>query len=171
MAVLEVLKYPHEILKKKCTLIEKIDYRTNQLIDDMIESLRSFPGCVGIAAPQVGCSLQLIVVNVSGHKKTTISHGLMILLNPVIRMREGEVISREGCLSLPDYTGNVKRAAKIKVCAQNRTGQPIEMETEGFEAIVFQHEIDHLNGILFVDRIISLKKDLFRRKSYREQKE
>jgi peptide deformylase len=171
MAVLEVLQYPHEILKKKCALIEKIDYRINQLINDMIESLHSFPGCVGIAAPQVGCSVQLIVVDASKHKKTTISHGLMILLNPVIRMQEGEVISGEGCLSLPDYTGNVKRAAKIKVSAQNRMGQPIEIETKGFEAIVFQHEIDHLNGILFVDRIISLKKDLFRRKSYKKRKE
>ncbi len=171
MAVLEVLQYPHESLKKKCALIEKIDNKTNQLIDDMIESLHSFPGCVGIAAPQVGCSLQLIVVNVSGHKKTTISHGLLVLLNPVIRMKEGTVISREGCLSLPDYTGNVKRAVKIKVGAQNRMGQPIEIETKGFEAIVLQHEIDHLNGILFVDRIISLKKDLFRRKKYKEQKE
>ncbi len=169
MAVLKVLQYPDEILKEKCILIKKIDSQINQLIDDMIESLQSFPGCVGIAAPQIGSSVQLIVVDVGGHKKTTISHGLVVLLNPVIRMQEGEIISREGCLSLPDYTGNVKRAVKIRVCAQNRLGQPIEIQTEGFEAIVLQHEIDHLNGILFVDRIISLKTDLFRRKFYKKQ--
>lgn len=168
MAVLEVLQYPHEILKKKCESIQQIDNNINQLIDDMIESLRSFPGCIGIAAPQVGHSVRLIIVDVSKHKKTTISQGLLILLNPVIQTQEGETISREGCLSLPGYTGNVRRATKIVVYAQDRSGNQVELQTEGFEAIVLQHEIDHLDGILFIDRIASLKTDLFRRKVYRK---
>ncbi len=168
MGVLDIIHYPNRILKEKCSQVQEIDSNINGLIDDMIESLKAYPGCVGIAAPQVGHSVSLIVVDVSAHKKITTCSGLIVLINPVIQKMGGRVISREGCLSLPDYTGNVKRAAFLVVRAMDPSGNTIRIKTEGFEAVVLQHEIDHLDGILFIDRITSLKTDLFRRKNYKK---
>lgn len=132
------------------------------IIQDMLDTLRASPG-VALAAPQIGCSVQIIVVDVS-RKKGETGHGLVVLLNPRIRHQEQERIIREGCLSVPDYTGNVLRYEQAVVEGFAPDGTPVTLTTSGFEALAFQHELDHLNGMLFLDRIQSLGTDLFRRK-------
>jgi peptide deformylase len=167
MSILKIRKFPDPILRMKAYSATTIDSEATILINDMIETLYSFPGCVGIAANQVGKLLRVIVVDTSVRKKQEQSHGLIVCVNPLIIHREGEQIAREGCLSIPDYTGNVKRAAKVIVQGLNQTGETFTIMTEGFEAVAFQHEIDHLDGILFIDRVSALKTDIFRRKRYR----
>jgi len=128
----------------------------------MLDTLRASPG-VALAAPQIGCSIQIIVVDVS-RKKGETGHGLVVLLNPRIRHQEQDRIIREGCLSVPDYTGNVLRYEQAVVEGFAPDGTPVTLTTSGFEALAFQHELDHLNGVLFLDRIQSMNTDLFRRK-------
>ena len=120
----------------------------------------------GIAAPQVGRFQRIAILDVSG-KKNTPNHGHLVLVNPEIVHWEGFEIGREGCLSVPDYTGNVIRATRLRLLAQDRAGESLELEMEGFEARAAQHELDHLDGLLFVDRVVSRRMDLFRRKVYR----
>jgi peptide deformylase len=124
------------------------------------------PGCVGIAAPQVGILKRVIVVDASRSKKPCQAHGHMVLINPVISDPQGAELGREGCLSLPDFTANVMRAQSIKVEAQNLHGDNLSFTTTGFEARIILHEADHLDGLLFLDRVSSLKTDVFRRKRY-----
>ncbi len=109
----------------------------------------------------------MIVVDVSEHRKTTACHGLLLLVNPVVRSSSGAEVAREGCLSIPQLTANVRRATSIVLEARTPAGEPVRIETEGFEARCLLHEIDHLDGILFLDRVDSLASDVFRRKSYR----
>ena len=123
--------------------------------------MESFGHCVGIAAPQLGLMSRVAVVDVTGHPKAETQSGLLVLANPRITDREGSEVGREGCLSLPDVTANVRRARRIVVEHAGGT-----VECEGFEARCVQHELDHLDGILFLDRVESLTDDLFRRKRY-----
>jgi len=129
----------------------------------MLDTLRASPG-VALAAPQIGCPVQVIVVDVS-RKKGETGHGLVVLLNPRISRQERKRIVREGCLSVPDYTGNVLRFEHAVVEGLSPEGAPVTIEASGFEALAFQHELDHLDGTLFLDRIQSQDTDLFRRKS------
>ena len=129
----------------------------------MLDTLRVSPG-VALAAPQIGCPVRIIVVDVS-RKKGETGHGLVVLLNPLIRHQERERIVREGCLSVPDYTGNVLRYEFAVVEGFSPDGAAVTITASGFEALAFQHELDHLDGLLFLDRIQSLDTDLFRRKS------
>jgi peptide deformylase len=136
-----------------------------RLADDLLETMRSFPGCVGIAANQVGELARVIVVDLSEHPKAAdANHGLLQLVNPRITASAGAEVGREGCLSIPDYTANVKRAVTITLEALTPAGEPLEVESVGFEARCLQHELDHLDGLLFLDRVDSLKTDVFRRK-------
>ena len=129
--------------------------------------MREGPGSVGVAAPQIGVSLRVCVVDVSGSKLgRDNNHGLLVLINPEIITAEGAATMREGCMSVPDYTGEVERATRITLRYQDDTGEKRELVAEGFEAVAIQHEMDHLDGILFLDRISSLKTGLFRRKKY-----
>ncbi len=121
----------------------------------------SFGHCVGIAATQLGLMSRMVAVDVSGHPKAETSNGLLVLANPRIAEREGSEVGREGCLSLPDLTANVRRATRIVVEHARGT-----VACEGFEARCVQHELDHLDGILFLDRVESLTDDVFRRRSY-----
>ena len=165
MSILTVLTYPDSALRKKSKPVAKVNAKVENLINDMIETMYSFRGCVGISAPQTGRLQRIIVVDVSKHKKAPPRNsGLIVIVNPVLIHREGRTISREGCLSLPDYIGNVRRVEKIKVKGKDRYGKRLEFFTTGFESIAIQHEIDHLNGVLFIDRISSLKADLLMRK-------
>lgn len=166
MAVLPILTYPNKMLKIPSSKVAQVDENINLLIKNMTETMYDHKGCVGLAAPQVGYSLRIVVIDALKHKKTTVCHNLIIFINPVITKKEGAVIVREGCLSLPDYTGNVKRASKVTVTGLDKDGNNKEITTEGFEAVVLQHEIDHLDGYLFIDRVASLKRDIFRRKKY-----
>ncbi len=169
MKKLEILRYPDERLKLKSKEIEIFDKNLQEFIDNLIYTMYNSPAGVGIAAPQVNKHIRAIIVDASNykHKKNKLNHGLMVLCNPKIVDKDGEIIIREGCLSVPDYTGNVKRYNWIKVEAYDQYGKLITFDTEGFEAVVIQHELDHLEGKLFIDRIKS-PKDLFRRKVYKK---
>jgi peptide deformylase len=118
---------------------------------------------VGLAAPQIGEIVRAIVVDAGRNPRHT-GQGRFVLFNPEILAREGEQLFREGCLSLPDYTANIRRSQFVRVRGLDLAGEHVEIAAEGFEAVVFQHEIDHLDGILFLDRVVDLKTDLFRRK-------
>ncbi len=163
MPPLTITHYPDEILRRKSEPIHHISPAINKLIDDMIKTMYASPKTIGLAAPQVGHSVQLIVVDVSAREK---KHGLMVLINPAMIWGKEEKFLREGCLSLPDYTGNVTRYNHVLVRGLDRGGSAIEIETDGIEAICLQHEIDHINGMMFIDRVSSLTTDVFRRKRY-----
>ncbi len=162
MAIRPILLYPHPGLKSKTESVVPTDSAVQAVIQDMLDSVAASPG-VALAAPQIGHALQIIVVDVS-RKKGETGHGLVVLLNPVILAQEGPKIVREGCLSVPDYTGNVLRYEQTIVEGLAPDGRTVTVSTSGFEALAFQHELDHLNGTLFLDRIQSLSTDLFRRK-------
>ena len=166
MAVLEILKYPDEALKQVSEPVENIDDELRTFLTDLEETMRAGPGGVGIAAPQVGDFRRIAIVDVSAKPK--IKHnGCMILINPEIKTWDGMKIGREGCMSVPDYTGNVIRAEKITLQALNAQGELIDYECVGYEARAVQHELDHLDGLLFLDRLVSRRTDLFKRKVYK----
>jgi peptide deformylase len=168
MAVLEILKIPDERLKQLSEPVEQFDDELRAFIDDLEETRQAGPAAVGIAAPQVGRPQRIVIVDVSNTRKPVPNHGYLVLVNPEITEWDGFEMGREGCLSVPDYTGNVIRATHIKLKAQDPFGDPLEFEMEGFEARAVQHELDHLDGMLFVDRVVSRRTDLFRRKVYQK---
>jgi len=163
MAVLPIRTYPDPVLRAKTARVEKTDGSLDRLIEDMIETMHAAPG-VGLAANQVGVSLQLAVIDLSSREDDDQRHPLLVIINPEILSLAGSVMEEEGCLSIPDYAEKVKRAAKVRVRAQDRTGKTFELEAEGLLAKALQHEIDHLNGLLFVDRLSPLKKNIFKRR-------
>lgn len=160
MAVLEIRKYPDEVLKKKSLPVGKIDRDLRRLIDDMVETMYAAPG-IGLAAPQVGVSKRLIVVDISSNEE---KHPLIVLINPEIVKAEGFIESEEGCLSVPGYNAVVKRAEKVSVKGLDSSGKPFEVEGTGLLARALQHEIDHLDGLLFVDRLSLIKKEFFKKR-------
>jgi peptide deformylase len=162
-----ILRYPHPLLKQRC---RELDLVTDaellaRAVADLVDTMRGQPRCVGLAAPQIGHALRLVAVDCTGHPKADSNHGLLVLVNPVIDRAEGDELGREGCLSIPDLTANVRRATLVAVSATTPDGGRVAIESNAFEARVIQHELDHLDGILFLDRIAS-KQDLFQRKSY-----
>jgi peptide deformylase len=166
VAVLDILTYPDERLRQISTPIERFDAVFQSRVDDLEETRLAGPGAVGIAAPQVGWFERVVIVDVSARRKTR-SHGHLILVNPEITEWEGYAVGREGCLSVPDYTGNVIRAERIHLQALDRDGNPLSFDMEGFEARAVQHEMDHIDGLLFLDRLVSRRQDLFQRKVYK----
>lgn len=170
MAILEILVYPDPELKKVSQRVDSLDDEILSLIADLEETMYSQPGCVGIAAPQTGALKRIVVIDSSRNPRFPSHLGKMILINPEIVEQEGSVIGREGCLSLPDFTGNVSRAQKIRVQAQNLDGVSHSFAAEDFEARLILHEVDHLDGILFIDRVSCLKTDVFRRKPVKQAK-
>jgi peptide deformylase len=167
MAILDVLTLPDQRLRQVSRPVTRFDDDLRAFIDDLDETRRAGPAAVGIAAPQVGRFDRIVIVDVSA-KKRVASHGFLVLVNPEITHWDGFEIGREGCLSVPDYTGNVIRATRIRLSARDPAGASLELEMEGFEARAVQHEIDHLDGLLFVDRVVSRRTDLFRRKVYQK---
>ncbi|MEO5339463.1 MAG: peptide deformylase [Magnetococcus sp. MYC-9] len=166
MAILDIVTYPDPRLRQQAETIDRFAAPSVQrLIDDLLHTMASLPACVGVAAPQAGHPLRLLVIQCQNSRKPPPEHhGLLVVGNPEILTWSGTEVGREGCLSLPDYTGNVLRAQTIEVAFQDRDGQPQQLTLCGFEARVMQHEIDHLHGTLFTDRIVSRKSDLFLRK-------
>ena len=166
MAAKEVLLYPNPILKELCAQIEDWDSSVDRLLQDLVDTMVAAGHSVGVAAPQIGDTRRAVVVDVSHSKlgKQQENHGLLRMVNPKLIEREGQTVVREGCMSVPDYTGNVTRAERILVQFQDQDRQLQVIRADGFEAIAIQHEIDHLDGYLFLDRVSSLKTDLFRRK-------
>lgn len=159
MAVREILLYPHPALKAVAAPIQAD--AVEAVGRDVVETMRSRERCVGLAAPQIDEGVRLVAVDVTGHPKAETSSGLLVLANPRIIESEGAQVAREGCLSIPELTANVRRATRIVV--EHLAGR---VECEGFEARCVQHELDHLDGLLFLDRVDSLVSDVFRRKSY-----
>lgn len=164
MAVLRITAYPEKILREKTARVTDFDADLERLIDDMIETMYAAPG-VGLAANQVGVSKQLIIIDASARDENS---SLIVLINPEIVSSEGTDDSEEGCLSLPDYTTVVKRARQVTVQGLDRDGEPIEIESDGFLAKVLQHEIDHLNGKLLIDRVGRIKREFFKKRFARE---
>jgi peptide deformylase len=175
MPARDVLLFPHPALKQVARELgfgeRGAPTRERELIEsiarDLLDTMHAHPGCVGLAAPQLGELVRMIIVDVSGHRKTTTSHGLMVLVNPVVVRSSGAEVAREGCLSIPQLTANVRRATHVLLEGFRPTGEAVRVETQGFEARCLLHEIDHLDGILFLDRVDSLTRDVFRRKTYR----
>jgi peptide deformylase len=159
--VREVLRYPHPLLKQVCRPARREE--TERVVGDLLDTMRAFPGCVGIAAPQIGEPVRIAVVDVSEHPRAETSNGLLVLVNPRIESTEGFHVAREGCLSIPDLTANVRRAASVVISARD-----VRAKCEGFEARCVQHELDHLDGLLFLDRVDSIASDVFLRKAYRQ---
>ena len=169
MAVQTILKYPHPLLKKMANPVVRIDDAIRSLTQDLVDTMEAGPGSVGVAAPQIGVGLRVCVVDVSKsrHGKDN-NHGRLLMINPEIIQKSGAAMMREGCMSVPDYTGDVERATEITVqFLDAASGENREVEASGFEAVAIQHEMDHLDGILFLDRIVSVTTGLFRRKNYR----
>lgn len=168
MPIQPILRYPHPLLKKMCNAVDSVDTQLHALIEDLLDTMRAGPGSVGVAAPQIGVTLRVCVVDVSAsrHGKDN-NHGLLTMINPEILSRNGTAIMREGCMSVPDYTGDVERATEITVRFSEPDQTIREITATGFEAVAIQHEMDHLDGVLFLDRIDSVKTGLFRRKSYK----
>jgi peptide deformylase len=161
-----VLKLPDAVLKRVADPVERIDDTARSLAQDLIDTMRASPACVGIAAPQIGVSLRAFVVDVTGHKKAVSCHGEFVLFNPEILLAHGPVIAREGCMSVPDLTGDVPRATRLVVRGLTPEGHDRVLSVDAFEARAVQHELDHLDGLLFIDRVTS-SDAVFRRKVYR----
>ena len=160
-----VLRLPERVLKTRAE--ETSSDLDRNLIDDLVETMRASPACVGLAAPQIGVSKRVIAVDVRDHPKATTCHGLVVLVDPAIVDAFGRAVGREGCMSVPDLTANVVRAERIAVSGTLPDGSSTVIVTEGFEARAFQHEIDHLEGLLILDRVASLSTDVFRRRTYK----
>lgn len=156
-----IVLFPDAVLSKPCQPIRVYDKTLQELVDDLWSTLKTSPG-VGLAAPQIGVVLQVAVIDVSKKEK---KHGAFVMVNPVIKATEGLQIPREGCLSIPDYLANVKRHQCVTVLFFDEHGRERTIKTDGFEALAIQHEVDHLNGKLFLDRVANLKTDIFRRKN------
>ena len=166
MAVRPVLHYPAAVLKATAAAIDPGPDAV-ALCADLVDTMRASPACVGLAAPQIGVSARAFCMDVSGHPKARSCAGLVVLLNPVVMAYDGSAVTREGCMSLPDFTGNVRRATEVTVRGTDLDGSEREVTADAFEARALQHEIDHLDGLLFLDRVSSLTADLFPRKRYR----
>lgn len=165
MPVRKVARLPERVLKLVANEIgEEID---QQLATDLTDTMAASPACVGLAAPQIGVSRRAFALDVSSHPKTTVCHGLVVMFDPVIVEASGRKVGREGCMSVPDLTANVARATHIVVQGRGSDGMTRVIATEGFEARAFQHEIDHLNGLLILDRVASVENDVFQRRVYR----
>ena len=166
MAVLEILKYPHPTLKKRSKEVDRIDGEVKKLIEDMAETMYQANG-VGLAACQVGVPRRIIVVDVSPIDP---QQSFFAMINPEVIDEEGEIDHEEGCLSVPDCFEKLRRKEKMRVRGISPEGKGMEIAGEGILAIALQHEIDHINGILILDRISRLKREIYRNKLKKEKR-
>lgn len=164
MALLPILHFPDPRLRIKAAPVAVVDDALCKLVDDMFETMYAAPG-IGLAAPQINVSMRVAVIDISLERNQP-----LCLINPEILSREGEISSEEGCLSVPDEFEVVERASKVEVRTLGRDGQPFEMEAEGLLAVCIQHEIDHLDGKLFVDYLSALKKQRLRKRLEKQEK-
>jgi len=152
------------MLKAVAAPCDFVDDEIRSIVVDLLETMRHYPRTVGLACPQIGVPLRIIAVDVTGHPKATVCHGPMVILNPEVVTGEGSEIGREGCLSLPTITADVRRATRIFLKGFTLMGDEVSAETSGFEARAIQHEVDHLDGILILDRVASPAEVFPRRK-------
>ncbi len=169
MAILPILKYPDPRLKKKSAAVEKFDDELKSLAADMTQTMLEAPGA-GLAAPQVGRNIRLIII-AGAENDEEFDDRSIALANPRITWAGGEQIYEEGCLSVPDFHEKVIRALEIEVAAQDLEGNPITIAADGRRAVILQHEIDHLDGIIFIDHLSSLKRNIYKRKLKKALKE
>jgi len=172
MALREVLQFPDPRLKRVSEPIDEVTDEIRELARDMCDVMYDEPG-IGLAAPQLGEAIRLIVVDTEWTEDEA-ERSPLVLLNPEIVAREGKITWTEGCLSVPDFTADVERAARVTLRALDLDRKPVEIEAEELQAVCFQHEIDHLDGVLFIDRISRLKRSLYvqkRKKALREEAE
>ncbi len=165
MALLEILEFPDERLRKKALPVAEVDRSIQQLVDDMLETMYEAPG-VGLAATQVNVHKRIIVIDVSEDKDQP-----LCLINPEILDKDGSEESEEGCLSVPGIFEKVQRAEKVKVKALDQQGKPFEVDADGLLAVCIQHEIDHLDGKLFVDYLSPLKRQRIKKKLLKSQRQ
>lgn len=152
MAVREITTIPEKVLRRKARKVTDFGVDLQTLIDDMVETMREAPG-VGLAAPQVGIPLRVIVVEFGDEEDENVPPKLFSLVNPeIVRASKDSITGTEGCLSIPGYLGDVERSTQVLVKGQNRHGKPMRLKANGWLARIFQHEIDHLDGVLFIDR-------------------
>ena len=162
MPVRPVLRVPHPSLKQVARPAGGAD--VDRIARDLVDTMNAYGHCVGIAAPQIDELVRVVAVDVSAHPKATTSNGLLVLVAPRVVQTEGRGLGRAGCLSIPELTANVRRAARVVVEARTPSGDERIFEAEGFEARCLQHELDHLDGILVLDRVESLATDVFPRR-------
>jgi peptide deformylase len=161
MAILEIRKYPDKVLSGKAESVTDINADIQKLIDDMIETLYATPTGIGLAAPQVGASKRLAVLDLSTSDNKAPQY---VIINPVILAREGCIETVEGCLSIPDFTVKIQRSEKVLIRGLNREGKEIEIDSDGLLAIALQHEIDHLDGLLLINRLSPVKRAFFKKR-------
>ena len=167
MDKLEILTFPDKTLSRQTSPLDNIDGKVQEMIDGMANTMYDAPG-VGLAAIQVGWEKSVLIYDISPREE---SRELHVLVNPKIVTREGQIISEnEGCLSVPDFRADVKRSEYVTVEGNDRDGNPIRSDAEGLLAIVLQHEIDHLNGTLFIEHISSLKRQMYKRRMKKQLK-
>jgi len=162
-----VVRLPEAVLKRVADPVADIGPEEKALAADLLDTMFASPSCVGVAAPQIGVSLRAFSVDVTGHKKADSCHGPLVLFNPVLVLARHQELAREGCLSVPDLTGNVARATEVVVRGITPDGAVRVIEANAFEARALLHELDHLDGLLFLDRVGSVSTDVFRRKRYK----
>jgi len=164
--VLPVVRSPDPVLDAPCDEVDPTEADVGQLAADLIATMRVSPGCVGLAANQVGVGWRMFSLDVSRHPKTRTTHGIFVLVNPALVSASRNEKGREGCMSVPDFTGDVRRASRLTVTGRlPGTGEHVTLTTDAFEARALQHEIDHLNGLLFVDRVAGAHA-IYPRKTY-----
>lgn len=153
-----VVTAPAAVLSTRCGEVDATAEETLALAADLIATMRVSPGCVGLAANQIGVAARVFSLDVSAHPKTRTSHGMFVLCNPVVVAATRNQKAREGCMSVPDWTGDVKRASRVVLSGQlPGSGQTVELVTDAFEARAVLHEVDHLDGLLFLDRVASAR--------------
>jgi len=162
MALREVLQFPDKRLREVSKPIERVTDEIRELARDMLDVMYDEPG-IGLAAPQLGHPVRLVVVDVAWTEEDG-ERNPRVLVNPEIVHAEGKVTWNEGCLSVPDFQADVERAERVRLRATDLDGNPLEIDAEGLEAVCFQHELDHLDGVLFIDRISRLKRSMYVRK-------
>jgi peptide deformylase len=151
-----IVLYPNPILRKQAEAVAQGDERVKAVVQDLLDTLDSHVG-VGIAAPQIGESVRIIAIDATRARRPVRNHGRLVLVNPEIVAREGRTSFREGCMSVPDLVAQIERSERVTVAAHKPDGEPLTIMAEGFEAVILQHEIDHLDGILFIDRVHSAR--------------
>lgn len=170
MALLEILFFPDPRLREKSAPVEKIDDRIRKIFDDMAETMYAAPG-IGLAAPQVGINERLIVVDIGEDEETGRAPQLLKIANPEIVGEEGKLDYEEGCLSIPGIKDYVRRSEKVLLQGLDENGKSIEIQAEGLLAVCFQHEIDHLNGVLFIDHLSRLKREMILKRLAKRKRE
>lgn len=165
--ILEILKYPDPRLREVAKPVAKVTDEIRKIVDDMAETMYAAPGC-GLAATQVGINLRIFVIDTASEDEPS---DLRVFINPEVLATDGAQSWSEGCLSFPGVTEEIKRAERVRARALGRDGKPFELEADGLLAVAIQHETDHLNGVLFIDKLSALKKRMMSRKLAKAQKE